>query len=316
MMPYYELWDLDVDRVDAVATPAVRRKFLLLKEEKGKSKGGESMEEKTTVEGALELKPLAPEEKEGLKAILGTLFQLWEQNKVPDYVISWLAEAVGYPKPEGLGPKPEAYPQPVAREEPVTMPESLTPEDQERIKTFMPILTALWEEGKLPDSIINWFRAALGQAPIEGSTYPAPEPAPKPMEVEKGLLLKEIQELRKALEAERTARRFTEFRMRIEKELRAIPTPPDELAQILFPICESGPAGERVYALLKELANILASSRMLESIGTSGEVSAKELLERRATELLATGQYKTREQARAAVLKQDRELYNKLRRGE
>lgn len=299
-MPY-ELVDLDVYRVDAVANPANRRKFLLLKE----------MEEEMPEEGAANaLEALTDEEKESVKSVLAALYPLWEQNKIPDFVIAFLSESVGYPKPEGSKyphPLAKPYPQP-ARPAEKTL-EGLTEEDRGRIANFRDLLNALWKEKKIPDTIMDWFNEALGTAQ-EKPTPDAAREAP----IAKALL-SEVSELRKALAQERKMRELIELRVMVQKELAHIPMPEGELAELIQAIKEAAPSvATKVVGVFKEISKILQGAKFLETAGSSQEASPRKVLETKAHELLVAGKARTIEQARASVLKQDPALYNEIKK--
>lgn len=308
----FELTDLQIPRVDAVRHPAVRRKFLVLKEVDG-----------------MEKVSLTPEDIEDVKEALKLLYPLWEEGKIPDEVITQLSMAIGYPTPG------EAYPKPY---EAPTKGNSLEVGNKgggSNMKDTEKKETVVQAQNTAPNAPTE--NVAKAQ-----STNVAPHDAPSAdtpkthaaenaeiTPVEKGdrdFLMKELAaakkqlaELEAVLKAERRARQLLEKTAIVEKEFAGLPIEAGELADFLLDLEEKfkdDPRLPKVVEALKRAAGMIRASEALKSAGVSVPTSASSAaleLEQKAQKLLQEGKAKTLEEARAKVLKSDRDLFERYR---
>lgn len=274
--------DLIVPRVDAVFGPANRRPFLLLKEEVAR------MPETSEVAAASEAEKtgLTAEEKDAIKAALGTLYPLYEENKIPGSIIAALGQLVGYPAPEGQPKGEGAYPQPYPGYKEVVKALEQLPNKEEVERLLQSVTKSIEDERK---------------------TYRE--------EIEKAN--SKVIELEKALAQEREIRERREFESNIGGTLDSLAKHTGEgfIGQ-LFEIKKSM-TDEKWAAFvetLKKLNELTKAVPIMKELGSSAkEESPEDILTARAKVLVEKGLAKTMEQARIKVLEEDRGLYKALR---
>lgn len=273
-----ELW---VPRVDLVYRPANRRRFLLFKEVN-------AMEDQAIQEAAL-----TPEEKELIKKVLADLYPLFEENKIPDSVITMLGKLVGYPAPEGAYPYPYPkykypypkypYPYPQVKELLEGLP------NREEVETI--ISKALEEKDKEFEEVRKQDLAELEKAKAE------------------------LEELRKAFAAEQDARERAEAKAQVEAKFPNLAKLEPSLVETVVSL-RKAEGYEKLLEGLAKVEQVLGQSSLFKEIGgTAPEPEKTDILETRAQELLTKGLARTIEQARAKVLLSDPELYRTLRGG-
>jgi hypothetical protein len=283
------LEDLFVPRVDAVSSPANRRRFLLLKEV-GAMPETLQEEEKTT-------KGLTAEQEEQVKKALEILYPLFEEGLIPDVVIATLGKLVGYPLPEGVKPhsypsaEHEAYPKPYGY--PVL-------QETARSANAAPQEAATSE----PKS------TEVKQEHVEKAE--APKPSAELEALQKAQA--ELEALRKALEEERLIREKKEYVETLKSQIPSLLSIAPEIADLLFTMKKSGDA--RLEEAFKKLEAIVSVSPLFKELGSAGQVeeSPWDIVEKQAQELLAKGVAKSIEAARVMVLTKNPDLYLQLRR--
>jgi hypothetical protein len=287
------LEDLFVPRVDAVGSPANRRRFLLLKEV------GEMPE--TLQEEEKRTKGLTADQQDQVKKALEILYPLFEEGLIPDVVIATLGKLVGYPLPEGVKPYPYPYPypHPGAYSGPHPKP---YPVPQE---TACSTNTAPQEATKSESNA-----AEVKQESIE-KTEEAPKPSAELEALQKAQA--ELEALRKALEEERLIREKKEYIETMKSQIPSLMSIAPEIADLLFTMKKSGDT--RLEEAFKKLEAVVSASPLFKELGSAGQVeeSPWDIVEKQAQELLAKGAAKSIEAARVMVLSKNPDLYRQLR---
>jgi len=319
------LTDLIVPRVDLVRFPANLREFLILKSqelggvtmadndetldldqvlEQEQDRENEVEKEQAEVqEPALENEAkaitLTDEQKKQLKAALEALYPLRE--KFPR-IVNFLGSLVGYPKAvetAAASPYPSAYPYPYP------YPRPYYPSVR---KALQDRLSDLPDEVK--DKILKAWDAEAEKA----------EKALAEQQEQMEALIKqakqEAEELRKELDEHKRQLREKEYVELAKSEYSALPgMKPEELGQLLMR-AEDALAKEdfdKLSGLLKTVSKVIKSSALFEELGSAlAEDSPERELETRAEEL-AKSENIPLEVAKGRILKEDKELFRRLR---
>lgn len=320
----FELKDLQIPRVDAVRWPAVRKKFLVLKEVNGMEKA-----------------KLTEEDIEDIKEALKLLYPLWEEGKLPDALIAQLSQIVGYPAPSGAYPSPYPCPSPYPVQGSPTPAKGAAAEKESMSRTESEggekgmAETAKTEK---KENVVQTPEAAVTPSTVQelplvntakSEKKPEMPPASESVALEKAdreYLLKELStakkqlaELEAILKAERRARQLLEKTALVEKEFAGLPMPAGELADLLLDIEErfkDDPRLPKFIDTLKKAAGMIRASEALKSAGVSTSATSSSAaleLEQKAQQLLKEGKARTPEEARALVLKADKDLFERYR---
>jgi len=292
------LEDLFVPRVDAVGSPANRRRFLLFKEV-GEMPEALQEEEKKT-------KGLTADQQDQVKKVLEILYPLFEEGLIPDVVIAALGKLVGYPLPEGVKPYPYPYPYPhpgAYPQYPGPYPKPYGyPAPQE---TACSTSTATEEAAKSEPNA-----AEAKQESVEKAAE-APKSSAELEALQKAQA--ELEALRKALEEERSIREKKEYIETIKSQIPSLMSIAPEIADLLFTMKKSGDT--RLEEAFKKLEAVVSASPLFKELGSAGQVeeSPWDIVEKQAQELLAKGAAKSIEAARVMVLSKNPDLYRQLR---
>jgi hypothetical protein len=287
------LEDLFVPRVDAVSSPANRRRFLLLKEV------GEMPE--TLQEEEKKTQGLTADQQDRVKKALEILYPLFEEGVIPDVVIAILGKLVGYPLPEGVKPYPYPYPHPGAHPGSYPKPYGY-PAPQE---TSCSTNTAPQEATKSEPNA-----AEVKQESVEKAEE-ASKPSAELEALQKAQA--ELEALRKALEEERLIREKKEYIETMKSQIPSLMSIAPEIADVLFTMKKSGDT--RLEETFKKLEAVVSASPLFKELGSAGQVeeSPWDIVEKQAQELLAKGVAKSIEAARVMVLYKNPDLYRQLR---
>jgi len=283
------LEDLFVPRVDAVGSPANRRRFLLFKEV-GEMPEALQEEEKKT-------KGLTADQQDQVKKVLEILYPLFEDGLIPDVVIAALGKLVGYPLPEGVKPYPYPYPNPGAYPGPYPKPYGYPAPEETACSTE--------EAAKSEPNVVK-----AKQEPVEKAEE-APKPSAELEALQKAQA--ELEALRKALEEERSIREKKEYIETLKSQIPSLMSIAPEIADLLFTMKKSGDA--RLEEAFKKLEAVVSASPLFKELGSAGQVeeSPWDVVEKQAQELLAKGAAKSIEAARVMVLSKNPDLYRQLR---
>jgi len=290
------LEDLFVPRVDAVGSPANRRRFLLLKEV------GEMPE--TLQEEEKKTKGLTADQQDQVKKALEILYPLFEEGLIPDVVIAALGKLVGYPLPEGVKPYPYPYPY----QHPGAYPQYSYPKPYgypAPQETSCSTNTAAEEAAKSEPNV-----AEVKQESIEKAEE-AQKPSAELEALQKAQA--ELEALRKALEEERLIREKKEYIETMKSQIPSLMSIAPEIADLLFTMKKSGDT--RLEEAFKKLEAVVSASPLFKELGSAGQVeeSPWDIVEKQAQELLAKGAAKSIEAARVMVLTKNPDLYRQLR---
>jgi len=316
------LTDLVVPRVDLVRFPANLREFLVLKSKQG----GVSMpdteetldldevleqeqdrenevekEQGETQEPALEDEAkaitLTDEQKKQLKAALEALYPLRE--KFPR-IVNFLGSLVGYPKAvetAAASPYPSAYPYP-------------------RPYYGYPAIRKALEErlADLPEDVREQVLKA-----VDSEEEKAKQAIVKQQEAMEALIKQakeEAEELRKELDAHKRQLREREYVELAKSEYSGLPgIKPEELGQLLMRAEDALDEEDfkKLSGLLKTVSKVIKSSALFEELGSAlAEDSPERELETKAEEL-AKSENIPLEVAKGRILKEDKELFRRLR---
>lgn len=229
---------------------------------------------------------------------------------------------------------------------------SLTPEDKEAIKTALVAIYPLYEENKIPGSVVVALGQLIGYPAPEGyekeqKPYPYPgykevmkvldqlpnrsevesliQQVTKSLEEEKKTYIAEIEkskahvaELEKALEQEREMKERNVFSTEMCSVLDSIAScAGNEFVGALYHIKKSmsDEAWTNFVESLKKLNELVKAVPVMKELGHSvkQDETPEDILATRAKALVEKGLVKTLEQARAKVLEEDKGLYKALR---
>jgi len=307
------LTDLVVPRVDLVRFPANLREFLVLKSKEGgvsvldldealkeedqATPEVEKEEEQVVSDEAKATVQLTDDEKAKLKDALEALYPLRE--KFPR-IVNFLGSLVGYPKAVETAPAspyPSAYPYP-------------------RPYYGYPAIRKALEErlADLPEDVREQVLKA-----VDSEEEKAKQAIIKQQERWEALIKKaqeEAEELRKELDEHKRKLREREYVELAKSEFSGLPgIKPEELGRLLMRAEDS--LGEEDYkkltGLLKTVSKVIKSSALFEELGSAlAEDSPERELQARAEELAKSEKIPV-EVARGRILKEDKELFNRLR---
>jgi len=314
------LTDLVVPRVDLVRFPANLREFLVLKSKQGGVSMADTQEvldldealkeeDQATpeVEKEQESTPVAEDEvkaavqltdaeKNKLKDALEALYPLRE--KFPR-IVNFLGSLVGYPKAvetAAASPYPSAYPQPYYYGYPA-------------------IRKALEERlADLPDDVREQVLKA-----VDSEEEKAKQAIVKQQEAMEALIKQakqEAEELRKELDEHKRQLREREYVELAKSEYSALPgMKPEELGRLLMKAEDALDKEDfdKLSGLLKTVSKVIKSSALFEELGSAlAEDSPERELETKAEEL-AKSENIPLEVAKGRILKEDKELFRRLR---
>lgn len=228
----------------------------------------------------------------------------------------------------------------------------LTPEEKEAIKTALVAIYPLYEENKVPGSVVTALGKLIGYPAPEGheeekTPYPYPgykdvmkaleqlpnksevesliQQVTKSLEEERKTYVAEVEkskariaELEKALELEREAKESHAFSAEMSSTLDAISAQAgDDFIKHLYQVKKSmsGESWTSFVDSLKKLNELVKAVPVMKELGHSvkQEETPEDILAARAKALVEKGLAKTLEQARAKVLEEDKGLYKALR---
>jgi len=317
------LTDLVVPRVDLVRFPANLREFLVLKSKQGGVSMADTNEtldldevieeeqnpevEKEQVEAqepALEDEAkaitLTDEQKKQLKAALEALYPLRE--KFPR-IVNFLGGLVGYPKAvetAAASPYPSAYPYP-----------------RPYYYGYPSIRKAIEDKlSDLPDEVREKVLKAW-----DAEAEKAEKALAEQQEKWEALIKQakqEAEELRKELDEHKRQLREREYVELAKSEYSALPgIKPEELGVLLMKAEDALDKEDfdKLSGLLKTVSKVIKSSALFEELGSAlAEDSPERELQTRAEELAKSEKIPV-EVARGKILKEDKELFNRLRPG-
>lgn len=249
-----------------------------------------------TEQATVELCQLTADEKRVVKEALSSLWPLYEEGKIPGSVIAQLGALVGYPAPEGY-PQPQQYPYP--------QPYPKVASESSDLESIKQLLTKAVDKDELKQEITKALESAeRAWAEREKALAEALNKAEA-----------RLQELEKALEAEREAKEqvaaLSELRERFPNIATAAPQVIEELVRI-----RKSELYESVLKLLGIVEGMFKQAPLLKELGERGQDGDPLAeLEREARNLVEKGEVPTLEKARVKVLERRPDLYRALRGG-
>jgi len=254
-------------------------------------------EEQAVEEEAKATVELTDEQKEQLKAALEALYPLRE--KFPR-IVNFLGSLLGYPKAvetAAASPYPSAYPYP--------RPYYGYPSIRKAIEDKL---------SDLPDEVRETVLKAW-DAEVEKAEKALAEQQEK-WEALIKQAKQEAEELRKELDEHKRQLREKEYVELAKSEYSALPgIKPEELGRLLMKAEDALDEEDfkKLAGLLKTVSKVIKSSALFEELGSAlAEDSPERELQARAEELAKSEKIPV-EVARGRILKEDKELFNRLR---